>query len=227
MGREHYGTNVHGDIDIIPSGTPSRWEFDREDAALVLSFHHELLASIAEECGFDSRRLEIKNRFQMRDAQIEHLGWALKAEMDAGYPGGRLYVEGIGTSLAVNLLTHHSSFSRPVKIYRGALSGHRLRRIISFVEENLNQSISLADIAAVAGLSLSHCNTAFRETVGMPLHRYIIRRRVERAKELLGEGKMPTSQIALEVGFAHQSHLALHMRRELGLSPKAFREQTR
>ena len=83
------------------------------------------------------------------------------------------------------------------------------------------------DVAAVAGLSPSHFKSLFRASVGLPVHQYLIRRRVERAKSLLGEGRMPISQIAFETGFAHQSHLARHMRRVLGLSPKALRETLR
>ena len=65
----------------------------------------------------------------------------------------------------------------------------------------------------------SHLNSTFRKATGMPVHQYVIRRRVERAALLLREGTLPISQIAMDVGFAHQSHLAMHMKRLLGLSP--------
>ena len=99
--------------------------------------------------------------------------------------------------------------------------------MLCYIEDNLSQDISLRDVAAVAGLSASHFKSLFRESVGLPVHQYLIRRRVERAKSLLGEGKMPISQIAFETGFAHQSHLARHMRRLLGVSPKALRQMLR
>jgi AraC family transcriptional regulator len=98
---------------------------------------------------------------------------------------------------------------------------------VSYIEANLSQDISLGDIAAVAGVSVSHFKSLFRESVGLPAHQYLIRRRVERAKSLLYEGKLSVSQIALETGFAHQSHLAHHMRRLLGVSPKKLRDMTR
>ena len=226
-GYRHRGTAVHGDIDIIPAGTPSVWEIKEKDTAFVLSLSPELLSLAAQEIELDPSRLEIRNRFQVRDPQLENIGWALKAEMESGYPCGRLYLESLAVSVAARLVRcHNSRFPEP-RAGSGRLSDRRLRQVLSYIEDNLGQSISLGDIAAVAGLSVSHFKGLFRESVGTPVHQYLIRRRVERAKGLLGDGEMPISQIALETGFAHQSHLARHMRRVLGISPKALREMIR
>jgi AraC family transcriptional regulator len=219
---------VHGDIDIIPAGLPSLWEINRKDTALVLSVAPELLAVVAGEFDLDPCRIEIRNRFQVRDAQLENLGWALKAEMECGYPSGRLYVDGLALSVATRLVRAHNSRSLPeLGEQNGGLSDRRLRQVLSYIEEHLSQDISLGDIAAVAGLSVSHFKSLFRESVGLPAHQYLIRRRVDRAKSLLHEGKLSVSQIALETGFAHQSHLAHHMRRVLGVSPKKLRAMLR
>jgi AraC family transcriptional regulator len=102
-----------------------------------------------------------------------------------------------------------------------------LRQVFGYIEDNLGRELSLSEIAGVAGVSVSHFKTLFRESVGIPAHQYVIRRRLERAKSLLAEGKLSISQIALDTGFAHQSHLAHHMRRVLGVSPRALREMLR
>src|SRR5215813_13267410 len=91
-GYRHAGRAVYGDIDIIPAGTPSLWEMSGRDTALLLRLSPALLRSAAQELGVDPGRLEIRNRFQMRDEAIENIGWALKAEMQAGYPSGQLYL---------------------------------------------------------------------------------------------------------------------------------------
>jgi AraC family transcriptional regulator len=219
---------VHGDIDIIPAGLPSLWEINRKDTALVLSVAPELLDVVAGEFDLDPCRIEIRNRFQVRDAQLENLGWALKAEMECGYPSGRLYVDGLALSVATRLVRAHNSRSLPeLGEQNGGLSDRRLRQVLSYIEDHLSQDISLGDIAAVAGLSVSHFKSLFRKSVGLPAHQYLIRRRVDRAKSLLHEGKLSVSQIALETGFAHQSHLAHHMRRVLGVSPKKLRAMLR
>jgi AraC family transcriptional regulator len=222
-GKSHRGTAIHGDIDIIPSGTAGVWELKERDTALVLSMTPEFLRRAAEDAGLDSRRLEIKNRFQMRDPQIEHIGWALKAEIENGYPCGRLYLDGLATALATRLVRCHSSFTPVTAKVNGGMSSRRLKQILSFIEDNLGADLGLWEIANVAGLSVSHCKALFREAMGMPLHQYVIRRRVERAATLLRECKTPISRIALETGFAHQSHLARHMRRLMGVTPGEFR----
>lgn len=226
-GYRHRGTAVHGDIDIIPSNTPSVWEMKERDTVLVLSMTPELLSTVAQDLDVNPDTLEIRNLFQVRDTQLESIGWALKNEMECGYPSGRVYLDSLAVSVAARLIRCHSSISREPEWPNGRLSGRRLKDVLSYIEDNLNQSISLGDIAAVAGLSVSHFKSLFREALGVPTHQYLIRRRVERAKTLLGQGKLTISQIAFETGFAHQSHLARHMRRLLGVSPKTLRETLR
>ena len=222
-GQQHAGRAVYGDIDIIPAETPSVWEMQGKDTALLLRLSPELICAAAERMELDPRCIEIRNRFQMRDAAIENIGWALKAEMEAGYPSGRLYVDSMAMSLAARLVRCHSSAAVQPARKTGRMAGAPLRRVLAYIEDNLSRDISLMDIAATAELSVSHCKALFRESMGLPVHQYVIRRRVERAKKLLQQGKMPISQVALEAGFAHQSHLARHMRRLLGVSPRSAR----
>jgi AraC family transcriptional regulator len=225
-GYRHAGRAVFGDIDIIPAETPSVWEMNGKDTALLLRVSPALLRSAAEELGLDPDRVEIRNRFQMRDTAIENIGWALKAEMEAGYPSGRLYMNGMAMSLAARLLRCHSSVALSDPALNGRMAGARLRRVLAHIEDNLEKDLSLSDIASVAQLSLSHFKSSFREAMGLPVHQYVIRRRVEHAKKLLREGKLSISQVALEAGFAHQSHLARHLRRLAGVSPRTMRRSS-
>jgi AraC family transcriptional regulator len=221
-GRRHRGITVHGDVDIIPAGVPSRWEIREKDTALLLGVPASLLSAVAEQSGMDTSRAELVNRFQIRDTQIEHIGWALKAEMETGHANGQLYLDSLAAALAIHLLNRHSSNPQPVQTQKGGLSGHRLKQVLAYIEDNLGENLSLKEIAVVAGLSISHCKTAFRASIGQPVHQYVIQRRVERARELLSQADMSITQVALETGFAHQSHLAFHMRRVLGVAPKSI-----
>jgi AraC family transcriptional regulator len=192
------------------------------DTVLLLSVAPALIKSVAEESGLDPRRVKILNRFQTRDTKIEHIGWALKEELETGYPNGRLYIESLAQALAIHLLNRHSSESHEVALPNGGIPGRRLKQVLSYIEDNLGQDLTLQTIADVSGLSASYFKTAFRTSVGRPVHQYVIQRRVERARLLLAEGQLPISQVALETGFAHQSHLAYHMRRLLGVTPKSI-----
>ena len=209
----HSGLSVHGDIDIVPAGIPSRWEMKETDRVILVDVDNQ-------------PDVEIVNRFQIRDRQLETLGRRMKTEMDAGYPNGRLYLDSLGCSVAEHLRARHSSVS-PAEPCKGGL-GPQLKQVIAYVEDNLSQDLSLKELASVAGVSVSHIKTTFRESVGLPVHQYVIQRRVDRAQVLLKEGKLPISRIAAETGFAHQSHLSYHVRRLLGVSPsesaRRFRE---
>ncbi|HEV2445475.1 MAG TPA: hypothetical protein VGS58_06115, partial [Candidatus Sulfopaludibacter sp.] len=153
-GLAHRGRAVHGDIDIVPAGMPSRWEVKQKDTALLIAVHPSILRRVAGERGLDIGRVEVVNRFQMRDPQIEHIGWALKAEMEAGYPAGTLFTDSLATALAARLLDRHSS-ARQSREERLTMSGHKLRLVLSYVEDNLAGDLRLPELAAVAGLGLS------------------------------------------------------------------------
>src|SRR5579864_4287455 len=222
-GRRFVGTAVHGGIDIIPDQTPSRWEiFDNKDTALLLSLPKHLLRAAAKECGVDDVRMEISNRFQIRDVQLENLGWAIKNELELGCPSGRLYLDGLSLAVASRVVTQHSSLANRKMGVREGLSDGRLRQVLAFIEEHLADDISLERIADVAGISATHLKVVFRGSMGLPVHRYVIRRRVERAKTLLMETDSSVAEIALAAGFSHQSHMARHMRRILGVAPRAI-----
>jgi AraC family transcriptional regulator len=223
-GHRYRGLAVHGDVDIIPPGVPSRWEVKQRDTALIVGLTPELLCTAAERAGVPADRVEIVNRFQIRDPQIEHLGWVLKAELEAGYPNGKVYLDSLGIALATHVINRHSSRSGATPRIRGGLSGHKLKLVVAYIEDHTGDDLSLAAIAEVAGLSESHCKAAFRKSVGQPLHRYVVERRIERAKALLAEGGRSVSEVAAETGFAHASHLARHMKRMLGVSPSEAAE---
>lgn len=103
-GSSFRGTAVHGDIDIIPACTPGIWEIKQRDSCFVLSISPELLSLAIEEVELDPSRVEIRNHFQVRDVQLEHIGWALKAEMESGYPCGRLYLDSLAMSAVARLV---------------------------------------------------------------------------------------------------------------------------
>ena len=104
-GQMHRGLSVHGDIDIIPAGVSSRWTIKKQDTAFVIRISHDLLADTASELRIDPMQAVLLNRFQVRDAKLEHLAWALKAEIEDGFRTGRPYSEGIGWAMACQLLT--------------------------------------------------------------------------------------------------------------------------
>jgi AraC family transcriptional regulator len=226
-GTVRQGREVAGDLDIIPAHTPSAWEVKQSGTTLVMRVPDALLRAVAQELDLNPAYIAVADRFQLRDPVIEHLGWALKAEIDSGCATGPAFRESIGTALAARLLQRHNRRSLPMREVQGGMSAAKLKQVVTYIEDNLESELSLAEIAVIAGISVSHLKTLFRQSTGTPVHQYVLRRRVERAKALLNDPSLTIAQIAFAAGFAHQSHLARHMRRLCGTTPAAVRKELR
>ena len=106
---------------------------------------------------------------------------------------------------------------------RGGLAGWQERRAIAFMEERLDQSFPVSDVADACGLSVNHFSRAFRRSMGKPPHRWLLDRRIERARELLRDTTLSLADIALACGFAEQSHFTRVFTRTVGMPPGAWR----
>jgi AraC family transcriptional regulator len=234
------GREVAGDLDIIPARTATTWETKQQGTTLIMCVPDALLRAVATRLDRDPASIAIAARFQMRDPVIEHIGWTMKAAIDSSDrasgvsgsrevprdpAGGRLLLDSLGVALAARLLQRHYRGSLPMREIRGGLTHTKLERVIAHIEDNLASKLSLPGIAEVAGMSVSHLKTLFRNSTGVPVYEYVLRRRVERAQLMLRNPKLSIAEIALATGFAHQSHLARHMHRILGYTPSAVRRK--
>jgi AraC family transcriptional regulator len=137
-----------------------------------------LLHRTADEMGLPAERARLGERHQFRDAQIEHIALALDAERRAGFPNGTLYTDSLGTALAVHLIAGQQIDTAPAQ----GLTRPQLRRVTEYIEANLDGDLSLSTLAAIAGLSASHLKTQFKRSTGLPVHEYVVHRRVDRAR---------------------------------------------
>jgi AraC family transcriptional regulator len=225
-GRIYTGTELRGDIDLIPAGMPSLWESRMPGASLLLRVPTPLLANVGLECGLEADAIRLNSRFCMRDQQIEHLGLALKYEIESGSPGGRLFREALGTALAVQLLRRHRMNPSELRNVSEHRTSHaKFRKALSYIESHLDADLGLAELAQVACMSMSHLKAVFRREMGLSVHQYVLKRRVELAERLLTETSMPIREVALEAGFAHQSHLTMHLARLRGTTPSRIRRR--
>jgi AraC-like DNA-binding protein len=106
---------------------------------------------------------------------------------------------------------------------RGGLPPRVVRRLREHIDGNIDRRISVEDLAKLANLSVSYFVRAFKQSVGVTPHDYLIRRRVERTMDLLSATDMSLSEIALAAGFADQSHCARRFRQHVGMSPRNYR----
>ncbi|KQY08725.1 AraC family transcriptional regulator [Massilia sp. Root133] len=217
---ERQGMRLHGQFCVVPGGSSTRWTLSRPATSLLLRLAPAHLRATADDMGRGARAFDLAPAIHVRDPQIERIGWMMQAEDHDAHPGGRLFADSLASALAVRLVALQSpSRIAPAR----ALPAWRLRHVIDYIDAHLDQDLTLAELAAVAGFSPSHFKALFRQATGTPVHRFVLERRVERARLHLLEGRLSVTEVALETGFAHPSHMARWMRRLLGLSPSQVR----
>jgi AraC family transcriptional regulator len=167
---------------------------------------------------------ELRTAIGVQDLVIKRIGLLGRKELSEGGIGGRLYAEGLGTALAVHLLRRYGTSPSARVIHKGGIASRPLRRVIEYINEHLQDELSLAELARTAKLSPNHFATAFKASTGISPHRYVIERRIDRARDLLRQDDKTISQIAYAVGFSSQSHLTANFRRMTGLTPRKFRQ---
>lgn len=100
----------------------------------------------------------------------------------------------------------------------------RLAKVKEYVEEHLNEDLTLSELAGIAGMSKYYFSRLFKQSEGIPPYEYVLERRVEVGKELLRDTDLSLVQIALKTGFSSQSHFGKIFRRQVGVTPAAYRE---
>jgi AraC family transcriptional regulator len=230
-GRVYRTFGVRGDVALIPAGTPTEFRSLSPEhqtvESLAISLDPGFLRRVAAEADLNPDGLELIGTLGGRDPEIERIGASLLPEIGDSDPFGALYADSLANLLAVHLLRHHSSLGRrrahDTGRPHGGLPAAALRSVTDYVEENLAKGLTLEEISAVAHMSPFHFSRLFKASTGLSPHRYVVVRRVERAKELLAKTALPLHEVARLAGFTDQSHLAKHFRRHLGVTPSRFR----
>jgi len=181
------------------------------------------LAPPSSEESLNGKRFEPAPQLNLCDPQAHRLIQTLQSEVENGCPTGNLFGEMIGNSLIVYLSERYSTDSPRNAPTRGGLSGRRLNRVLEYIHANLESEMHLRELAETAELSSFHFARLFKQSTGISPHQYILQRRLERAKELLGKPAMSLSDISLQSGFADQSHFTNVFRRFVGVTPSKFR----
>lgn len=223
VGRSIFRNNGAGNLCITPAGQPisAFWEKPLDNLGILLE--PEFVSKTAIENGFVSNFVfsEIYNE---KDALIQQIGLTLLEEAKAESPTGRLYADSLIQTLILHLLKNYSTASAVRENLNGGLSGYRLRRVTEFINENLEEDLSLAEIAEIAGLSQFHFARAFRKSTGLTPQNYLMQQRIERAKVLLAKDELPIVEVSLRTGFKNQSHFTTLFRKFTKFTPKMWRE---
>lgn len=166
----------------------------------------------------DPAQVQLPDALATDDPVLEQTMLGLLEAAEAGVPD--LYAEMAVEFIAVHTLVRHGALPPTGHVRGGDV---RVRRAQRFLRENLHRPLSLAEIAAEAGMSRYHFLRAFRQQTGETPHRYLTRLRIDRGRHDLAHGSAPVGEIAVGCGFASQGYFATAFRRETGITPSAYR----
>lgn len=212
-----------GNLWVVPRGEPSEWAWNGPCELLHVYLAPTLFAAVATQTiEIDSSRIEIIARVGLHDPLVQQIGLAMLGELQQGGRLGRIYIETLTHTLAVHMLRNHAVIPNHVWRQKGGLLPYELRRIDDYIHAYLANDLTLTEIASVVHLSPYHFARLFRRSIGQSVHQYVIRCRIDTARQLLSDGRLTLAEIAAQVGFTDQSHLSYHFKRLLGFPPGAF-----
>lgn len=227
-GQKERAISCPGYLSLKPANIPTAASWNMTSVLLHVNLTLSLIATTAAEISkTDPVRLDLIPHFNFQDPLVQHICLVLLAEVEAGGLAGRLYAEALGQALALHLLRNYASGTATRPLPRHGLSDSQLHRVLDYVNDQLDQSLGLAELAAVAGFSPAHFARQFKQATGLAPHQYLIHRRVERARGLLETGLLTVTEVAHQVGFTDQSHLDRHFKHLLGVPPSTILQSSK
>ncbi len=211
-----------GKLCVMPAGADSAWVINGDIRLAHLYISPERFAlSAVSLLDREPRELELRESTFVDDPQQAALFRQLAA-LNWNEPGERLLTSSLAHEMVSHALLHQVGQRQNVRL-KGGLAPALRRQLRDYIEAHLSEAISLGQLAGLAALSEYHFARMFRESFGVPPHRYVLARRLVRAQQLLKETLLPLGEVALACGFASASHFSNTFRSALGATPGEYR----
>jgi AraC family transcriptional regulator len=212
-----------GTLQLLPRQTVfgANWNAPWTYGALQL-YRGSAVGMAAATLRGDPQKTELVPTYGFNDPFLYHLGIELANEMRNANPLGPLYADSLANRITLHLLRHYSTGRVVRDLSSGRLTPAQLRLVDEYIHAHLDQKITLADLAARLHLSVPHFERMFRATTYRPPYRYVLELRLERARVLLKNTRLPLADVAFQCGFSSQSHFTAHFTRYAGVSPARF-----
>lgn len=211
---------------LMPSGTESTWDL-RADLSFVHLYSTDAhLRHLGEQVWDRSpAQLNLHEKIFADDDRITQLYRHFLLSADWQQPANQLMLSSASTLLMTHLLQRYSQVQWQLPQVRGGLAPAVLRRVLALIDTQLDQPLTLAQLAAEAALSEYHFARMFRSSTGEAPHQYVMRRRMEAAQQLLQFSTLSLTEIALRCGFHSSSHFSNRFRQRHGMAPSAWRQR--
>jgi AraC family transcriptional regulator len=212
---------VRGTISVIPPGLRAHGKGDE------VTFMRQLILQVDEQtlCETFGPQIDVDSalapRLMVSNARLRRLGQIIAEECAAGAAMSTAYGDSITMAVLSALAGAADDDGEQVEA-RGGLAPWLLTRMTQYLLDNLSERLELDTQAAIAGLSKSHYCRAFKTSLGLSPHQWLLNARIEKAKQHLLENELPLAEIALAVGFTDQAHFTHTFSRLQGVSPRSW-----
>ncbi len=210
---------------INPADHPVFQRWSGRPQIMVIALDRTFLEPIVSEA-FAAEGVSLRPHIGLQDRDIANIAYGWRRELREGGAGGRLFAEGLATVLALHVYRTYGEGYPRLHLAKGGLGPVRLSRVIGYIDAHLEADMGLRDLAAVAEVSPGYFGEQFKVSTGLTPFRFILERRIARAKELLLNRDVPIAEIALRAGFANQSHFTVNFRKLAGTTPARFRTES-
>jgi len=211
----------NGDAGLYPAGEYGALAWDGPADVLHVHLDAPQLEARARQ-GLDLSYFALRDQFRVQDGLLTQLGRQLLAAAGCEHALGQLYIESLSTALSYHLIEHYATYERRAAGAGARLPAPVLARIDAYLEASAEHPITLEALADLANLSVFHFARRFKQTTGCSPYQYVIRWRIERARQLLRAGQLPVAAISDALGFASPAHFAVAFKRVVGQSPRDF-----
>jgi AraC family transcriptional regulator len=209
-------------LTLVPAGHQFHgWQTPRTLTRVTYFYIDPRAPLLDPELGFAQTEFRPKIFFYDRD--LWDTVAKLAAQVDGASPGRQSYSEALSLVLLHELLHVNNGGRTREPVVYGGLAAWQQKRVADYIEDNLANDVALATLAGLVQLSSYHFSRAFRQSFGLPPHRYHIHRRIERAKCLLADFSLSMTEIGLRLGFSDSSAFAATFRKAAGRTASDFR----
>jgi AraC family transcriptional regulator len=221
--RERPGAKGAPDkLCVLPAGHESSWVINGDIRLAHLYVSPERFAASAVALlDREPRELQLRESTFLEDPQLAAQFRQL-VTLDWNEPGERLLTSSLAHEMVDHVLLTQVGQRQGLKL-RGGLAPHLRRRLVEYIEQHLDQPLALGELARLVALSEYHFARMFSTSFGLPPHRYVLQRRLLRARDLLLHSALPLGEIALACGFASASHFSNRFRQAFGAAPGLLR----